>query len=542
MPTLAIYDVMKIQDFVFNSNKTKENLGASIIVQKVIEEGLKNSLPKNAYHDWKAAPYDLKIQNGSQTEAEVVYTGGGNAMVIYNDDNIAEKCTKTLSQDILKKTGGMLQISFSVEKLDENSNFQQVRSNLFQKLKQNKANKRYSFPLMGIGLTRLGDTDGLPAVDKVNNEYLSRSALLKLQAYNESDKYFEEKLRKNYNFEKEFDKLGQETGENYIAVVHIDGNNMGSTLENVLNRNEITQHQQAIPVIREFSKTLDDIFIETFKIVFEKFQDRLVTDPDFCKKYLNKDGNLIIRPIVLNGDDITFVTHGKLGITLTEHFLVELNKRSPMKLEVAGESIPVSACAGSAIVKSHFPFYRAYNLAEELCKSAKQKAKTLAQKDGKEDIGNWLDYHIVYTGVTTSLNTLRRQYYQVPGMNEAKPIEVNGNGKKAEMLYDQYNLLWRPWCVAGNVDEQYKWEQLKSIFDEFVNKNKDENNPWKRSRLKKLRNTMIKSDNDIRTLLAHYNSRGIGLPSFNGVKAVFPDNNQTPYFDALELIDFFEQL
>ena len=57
MPTLAIYDVMKIQDFVFNSNKTKENCGASIIVQTVFDDGLKNALKEKSFVNWKEPPY-----------------------------------------------------------------------------------------------------------------------------------------------------------------------------------------------------------------------------------------------------------------------------------------------------------------------------------------------------------------------------------------------------------------------------------------------------------------------------------------------------
>ena len=42
--------------------------------------------------------------------------------------------------------------------------------------------------------------------------------------------------------------------------------------------------------------------------------------------------------------------------------------------------------------------------------------------------------------------------------------------------------------------------------------------------------------------MTHYNSRGYHLPYFMGDENAFPECHQTPYFDALELLDFFVQL
>jgi hypothetical protein len=106
------------------------------------------------------------------------------------------------------------------------------------------------------------------------------------------------------------------------------------------------------------------------------------------------------------------------------------------------------------------------------------------------------------------------------------------------MTYDLYNLLWRPWCVSGDFEEKYKWKALKQILDYFK-----DNNKWSRSKLKKLRNQSIKSEADIHMMLTELKSREKELPEFDGKgkKDYFRDR-QCPYFDALELLDFYQKI
>ena len=76
-----------------------------------------------------------------------------------------------------------------------------------------------------------------------------------------------------------------------------------------------------------------------------------------------------IRPIIMGGDDITFVSPGKLGIYFAEIFMKEFSEK-----EVSdGEKL--SSCAGVAITKTKYPFYRGYQLAEGLCSNAKKMAR-----------------------------------------------------------------------------------------------------------------------------------------------------------------------
>lgn len=521
MNTIAMYDVTGIQGFIFASGKVKENVGASIIVQKVFDDDC-----------FRKAIQDV--------QAKLIYAGGGNAMVSYQSRDDAIYVTQKLSCDILSKTGGALKfaVAYQDTKCDD---FLKDKDELIRKLKICKYRMPHQTPLLGIGLTREGHTDGLPAMFAIeednNKKYISKSARFKRNEYESG--YFDDLLPNttDYEFPLEFDDLGQTVGENHIALVHIDGNNMGKMLNDLLNAPD---YQQSIQTMREFSKQVDKKYQAVMKHLVQKLADGL-KDADFHKKLrpVSKEEKwlLPIRPIVRSGDDVTFVCNGKIGIALAEEFLTKLDKNS--EIHVNGKKVKLSACAGVAIVKSHFPFYRAYQLAEELCKSAKMKGKILAKINDAEEIGNWLDFHIVQSGVTNSLNEIRNKFYQVPGMERPDELIYEEDGD-VQMKLKQYNLLWRPWCIAGKTDQKYLWNLFQDIDTEFTREKKKNEDEilWKRSRLKKLESEIARSEYDAQSYIRECKSRGFRLPECLGSSDLYRER-QTPYFDALELLDFY---
>jgi hypothetical protein len=531
----VLYDVTGIQDYIFSSAKLKENIGASIAVKNVLDTFLKDSIKSvctNASTNWDEYP-EIKIRE-QDLDAEIVYIGGGNAMAIFKEKDMYKNVNRLLAKKILEETGGDIKVVSSV--LDTNlADFKRDRRNLVKQLSENKFKRIHSSPLQCIAITREGETDGLPAqfCEKENNrrEYISFPASRKRKF--EKDESFESiiPLPGYLQYPKEFDHLGQKEGDNHIAVVHIDGNNMGGKLKKINSYEDM----------KAFSVQTNQAYKQAMQDIIEKLK-AASKDGDFFHRLKLKDADhgkyfLPLRVIVLNGDDVTFVTDGRIGIPLAEAFLNQINGQI---IRVGDLEIPLSACAGAAVIKSHFPFYRAYQLAEELCAYAKQKGKILAKIDrgGNEEkeIGCWLDFHIVYSGVTTDLNLLRKRLYNVRGMEKPKSLEFKEPGARSGLELARYHLLWRPWCIAGDCDSKYRWDQLKTqILFPFQNTYQ-----WPRSRLKKLRNESIKSKADIDVLIEEIKSRDVELPEFAGEREYFRAyDRQTPYFDALELLDFY---
>ena len=528
--TLAIYDILGIQDFIFSTNKLRENLGGSIIVQDVFEKELRKLLARNGNRSLEIKNDEIEIEIDNYDSILVFYRGG-NALVIFDERSKAEEISKELSKSILKNSGGLLNFFVAYE-TRQLSSFKKDLNDLFKTLKVKKNSFIRTFPLLGISITKTELSGGLPAQFIEFRDYISLPSKKKREKALRPTKYNDllENLPK-YEFPLELDDLGQIEGQNYISVVHIDGNNMGQTIQNFLDKT-VDDYSKSIYRMSLLSAKIDDLYKKVMKDLIENITKALnVTD--FRKNFdihLNKETKksyLPIRPIILNGDDITFVCNGKLGINLAELFLKKL---SESKLDVEGEIIEHSASAGVAIVKSHFPFDRAYRLAEELCRSAKIKGKIIK---GDKRGGFWLDFHIVQSDFTSDLNEIRKTQYNIIGLSDPDELKDSNN----QITYQQSNLLWRPWLIIGeNYSKEYFWSNLKKIIQGFTS----EEESWPRSKIKKFQQSLTSSKELNDLFILTMRSRELELPNFISDHEVFYKNSRmTPYFDAIEVMDYY---
>ena len=110
---------------------------------------------------------------------------------------------------------------------------------------------------------------------------------------------------------------------------------------------------------------------------------------------------------------------GRLGLALATKFLTYFEEETGKYKAIGGN---LTACAGVAIVKSHFPFARAYELAEELCKSAKDDRKE------KDVSGSCLNWHFALSGILNSLKTIRDTEYKTDsGRLDQRPVTLSAN-------------------------------------------------------------------------------------------------------------------
>jgi hypothetical protein len=132
---------------------------------------------------------------------------------------------------------------------------------------------------------------------------------------------------------------------------------------------------------------------------------------------------LPFRPIVYGGDDVTFVCDGRLGLTLAAHYLAQMEQA--LNEEASGDqgSDKLYVRAGIAVVNTHYPFARAYELAEALAKSAKGYLQTIS----REKRVSALDWHFAVNGLVLELDDLRERHYETSdGTLTMRPILLNG--------------------------------------------------------------------------------------------------------------------
>ncbi|MCD4786098.1 MAG: hypothetical protein K8T10_19935 [Candidatus Eremiobacteraeota bacterium] len=533
----VLLDAASIQSYVFGSNKLKENIGASFIVEeiyrsiltKAIKEALSPSisLSNELLEKWKELPHEFRLIKKPDEKVEIGYIGGGNALIFFTDKSEAINFVKKWTQDLLIDAPGLSTcVAFGEFEVNEDKNdfknFAEDKKSLFEKLVINKNAYHRETVIPRHGITAICKRSGLSMEceygDEENKlEYISSVANGKLAKVPDANKRlqdaFEELLKDKFLFPFKLDDLGQKIGDSHIAIVHIDGNNIGKKFAECQKIEELRKLSCYIKnrvkksmehIIKKLVKLAGDDENRAFEEIFE-----LKTDKKSGKKFLP------IRPIVYGGDDVTFVCDGRLGVFLAEKFMkvFHWDKSSESSFEL-------SSCSGISIIKTKYPFYRGYQLAESLCKKAKREAKEDLSNEGIN--ASWLDFHIAYGGFSGSLEMIRDKHYKI--------VRNNKNA----------SLLLRPYRISPhNI-----WQREERNFDPIKNGMKHFMSTWPTSKVHELLRFLSLDDETEETFIKGMRNRGHKLPDSKNSLWEHKDNREvyTQYFDMIELMEFYPEI
>jgi hypothetical protein len=551
---LTLIETTSIQSFIFGSNDLRENIGASEIVYRATSDwafvALSNLGGKRLRHNidedaGRILP-NLRIEK-DRLDAEVLFSGGGGLAVLFAGES-AETSAKdfiyALSLKFLRDAPG-LGLAVAHVAVDFNGDCLRAKKDEAQQLLQySRANN--SGPLLGLGVTVADTSTGWPTIGLTDidrntddtiregtvirnrSEAASAQRLAKLgkdiikRANERLRSYFKKITSPEYDYDltNELDELGGKPNEeNYLAVVHIDGNGMGArrrAIEDKYIARGEAANRAYINNIRNFSERIkqaaDRALMEAVNNVATPREAE-----DGSKRRI-----FPVRPIVFGGDDVTLVCDGPLGLTLAVDY-IEAFEKALVSMDWP-DGKPFYATAGVAIVKKHYPFSRAYDLSEELRSSARRRVrhairdwnKTHAHAPKEEWEGSAIDWHITAGGLLGDLLDIREREYRVPDGNlTLRPLLVN----------------------QPSVDGLRDWDTFKMLWNEF---NQQE---WKGSRNKRaaLREVLRKGPEAVQQFCEVYDYER-GLPKINGQGAhgwaEIDGQAVCLHFDALEALDF----
>ncbi|MEG4496157.1 hypothetical protein QUB05_14385 [Microcoleus sp. F10-C6] len=548
--TVTVLDTTGIQPYIFGSNRLRENIGASYLVSQATDEWAREALHTFARKDINRKVYAFNPKDPEKHQpdakprieddglaAELVYAGGGNTILLFSDKQYAVEFTQILSKRILEEAPGINLVAVHEEfDWDSQSLYDVVQNLMKNDLDAKKRSRIPSAPLLGLGVTATCRSTQLIAVgesEKFEDDepyLISREIQKKLDAVRLANRQLRQELLNTtseiYEFPFKTDYMGRSEGDSsYVAVIHADGNGMGKRFqkfgENLSNRNYII-------AMRTLSHSVNQAGINALKKVVEVLVNSLDGDTDGKRKVKGhfeiRDNYLPFRPLVYGGDDVTFVCDGRLGLELAAIYLKALENQP------IADGQPIKACAGICVVKTHYPFARAYQLSEDLCRKAKSFVKDERKEYGKEDFSA-LDWHLAASGLIGSISEIRDREYRVkfPDCEKAASLEMRPISLKKEIDSD-----WRTWQGFTKV--------VKHL-------NEDEDWKGRRNKVIALRDVLRQGIEATQKFLKNYRIKDEQLPLFPEFSGQSRDlaekgwlNGVCGYFDAIEAMDFYISL
>jgi hypothetical protein len=534
--TVTVLDTTGIQPYIFGSNRLRENIGASHLVSQATDNWVREALNKlkeniktevYTFDPEQHQPNAKPCIEDDGLAAELVYAGGGNTVLLFSEKQYAVEFTKILSKRILEEAPGINLVAVHREfNWDNESVYDVVQELMKNDLDARKRSRIPSAPLLGLSVTASCRSTQLVAVG-ISDEFeddepylISREIQKKLDAVRFANRQLREKLLNTtseiHQFPLRMDYMGRSEGDSsYIAVVHADGNGMGKRFQTF---GEGKSNRDYIIAMRQLSHSVNQAGINALQELVNILVNSIEIDENGTKtvkgKFEIKDNYLPFRPLVYGGDDVTFVCDGRLGLELSAIYLEELEKQP------IADGKPIKACAGICVVKTHYPFARAYQLSEDLCRSAKKFVKD----ENKGDFSG-LDWHLAASGLSGSIGDIRQHEYQVPaGSLAMRPVSLS----------KQQDSDWRTW---------------KGFTKVVKHLNEDEEWKGRRNKVIALRDVLRQGIDATQKFLKNYRIENEKLPTFPEFSGQSTDlakkgwlNKICGYFDAIEAMEFYISL
>ena len=558
-----LFDTRSIQKYIFASNRLKTNIGASFLVESAFSRELLHVLRERFGEGEVDDATWREVESPDWTKMEqkcrIGYIGGGNALVLFSEGTTDEELVEVIqsfTKRLLWTTPGLrtgaargemvleADGAYRVTRVKRADGEEEGIDDLTHLVRKLKAQQNLFFPAVSLPYTGLtlsceasAETANAYDVDDVRKEsrFLSWEVKRKLLAARQkggviapAEEALLDKLRsilrtqalagetlppsrvramsdpeelarelQKYAFPSEFEKLGQRETEDYMAIVHIDGNNMGEKFRDCSTLTKRKNMSRAV-----YWKTV---------LAFCTLLANILGDYAAMQKHLSleeaDDGKMLlpIRPIVLGGDDMTFVCTAKYALSFTRTIMEALN------------DLGIDTCGGVSILPTAYPFFRGYEIAEQLCGAAKSKMRAMRE----EGSSCWLDFAILHGEQPPTLEQIREQQYSGKcGAMHFGPYRVDGDASTPEYV--------------GNLIEAVR-QLVQGEGRMPMNK------------IKELRAVLAAGRHEHAQFMAQYHrliasGGAMRLPeiaAWSSYRESLWQEGRTPYVDAIEMIDFY---
>jgi len=429
---LFSFEAREIQRYILRSDKLKEMVGASELVNSLCNEFLQDCLDG----------FSIVSDRYSLLTA-----AAGGARILFNERADAERVAAYWPFLVDRYTPGLQVVQVLVE---VSGSLSTAIEEAGERLRAGRNRIQATLPEVGPLVDRNPRT-GLAAASEGGEDLVDRQSLRKREQSGRRS-LVARMTGGSSNGVSWSDDLGKIAGseKQYLAVIHADGNDLGRLvirLYKYLDKNPA----EAQKVFNAFSQAVRDAGEQSAHEAYEKVLKR---DYDAGKDVFRC---IAARPIVLGGDDMTMVVRADLAFDFTTAYLEAFEQASEKSIahHLSGygiEGLPdrLTACAGIAFVKPSYPFAQAYDIAEDLCHQTKNTAKLVGKRDGEYVPSSFL-FRRVTTGIADEPDSA--DGCADPGQEQlfnfrAGPYAVGKHGRKLAAFSDLQQLADTLECLS----------------------------------------------------------------------------------------------
>ena len=578
-----LMDTRSIQKYIFSGTTLRTNIGASYIVEQLFQNDLVKKILKGDIgrelglilpdeETWESPKGNDEIEDGFAKKAYntyVAYIGGGNALVLFDETLVAESddprkaVVRAFTKRLLVEYPGLkTNAALGTLSLDDTvitvggettTVFQDELKGLYTVLKkhQNEIHPIVNVPMTGFtlpcsinGESANGELDAFDPKKSRYGRYVSQEVIAKNRMSEESTNHLHSVYGdyvSGYTFPKEFEDLGQVTGDDYFAIVHIDGNNMGERFQKCKSLAERSALSKQVKSITE--RAFAVMVQVAASISEEKYLEENIK---VCHK--DEGGSpvqyLPIRPIIIGGDDVTFVCHARMATILSHVFmnaLERISREEMAHLDELGDSAMYS-CGGIAILNTSYPFFRGYELTEQLCANAK--------KESRANGSSWIDFAILHGEQSPTLEQIREQEYT---------SELGGQLHFGPYIVSQKMVVGDKNKHVVGVEEEMPEKRYTAMLETirlFRESMKQGDDGMGHNKVKGLRHALQADLHTLHDTIEQLEYRKTPLPKTTGWEAYhaygweaeYVASNRkdgkrfvTPYIDAIEMLEYVPQ-
>jgi len=350
--------VQGIQKFIFQTDKLKEIVGASEMVEQICTTLFEQSINECGGR--------FKPQN-------LIIGAAGNIKYIIENEDECKNVYLQFPKKVMEFAPGIT-ISQVVEPIDG-----ELRSSHFNKIEDNLKKQRNIQPVpvcRGMMISERSRRTGMPGYQFIDNEVIDLGTYKKIETSKQKTTGLDKKIEvpSDTHLPYDFEELSAHANKNWLAVIHADGNGLGKILQKMGAESANKSEKELIDSFRNFSKALEKSTIDATNIAIAK-------TIKVEKATKGKRKILPFRPIVLGGDDLTIITRAEDALKFLDVYLNTFEEETFKNL-----GTKLTVCAGVSFIKSSYPFYYGYELAEMLCSRAKKESRAIQEDSAPSSI------------------------------------------------------------------------------------------------------------------------------------------------------------